>query len=100
MDDDLEELPKNTKIVFSRFCASGFYGDECVCEKCCKIHNKPYDKEKEHKNWVYAKVMRGESFIVDDVKPMVSFDNNGKMEFGKTFTYFFKAEKSETSQKT
>ena len=43
--EELAELPKNIKIVFSRFCASGFYGDNCICQKCCQIHNKPYDKE-------------------------------------------------------
>lgn len=98
MDESEDSL--KVKLVFSRFCASGFYGDNCVCEKCCKIHNRPYDKAEEHKNWVYSRVMKGESFIVDDVKPMVSFSDDGKLEFGKTFTYFFKGEKSKTSQKT
>ena len=90
--EELAELPKNIKIVFSRFCASGFYGDKCICKKCCQIQNKPYDEIEEHKNWVYSQVMTGQSFIVDNVKPMVSFSDDGKMEFGKTFTYFFKGE--------
>lgn len=90
--EELEEFPKNIKIVFSRFCASGFYGNNCICQKCCQIQNKPYNELEEHKNWVYAQVMTGQSFIVDNVKPMVYFNKDGKIEFGKTFTYFFKGE--------
>lgn len=89
MEDNDINLEGNIKIVFSRYCASGFFGDNCVCQKCCQIHNKPYDKEAEHKNWVYSQVMKGESFLVENVKPMVHFNENGKMEFGRTFTYMY-----------
>lgn len=94
MEDEIK-----VKIVFSQFCASGFYGDNCICEKCCKIHNRPYNKVEEHKNWVYSRVMKGEAFLVDNVKPMVSFNESGKMEFGKSFTYFYTGVKSLNSKK-
>ncbi len=94
MEDEIK-----VKIVFSQFCASGFYGNKCICKKCCEIHNRPYDKVEEHKNWVYSRVMKGEAFIVDDVKPMVSFKEDGKMEFGKSFTYFYTGVKSLNSKK-
>lgn len=79
---------EKVKITFSKYCASGFYGDDCKCIRCCKKFNREYNQVEEHKNWVYAKVMKGESFIIDGVKPMVYFHNN-KPKFGMEFTYFY-----------
>lgn len=79
------------RITFSRFCASGFYGDECKCVKCCEQHGRVYDEIEEHKNWVYAQVMRGESFIVENAKPTSYRDSKNNLRFGMKFNYFFKA---------
>lgn len=93
--EELDEvLDSKVKITFSTYCASGFYGDECKCIKCCEKHGRKYDKVEEHKNYIYAQVMTGESFIVDGVKPTVYIDENYKPHYGKIFKYFYKGQVS------
>ena len=87
---------KRVKTIVSKFCCQGFYGEKCRCEKCCKIYNKPYSRTKEHKNWVYAQVMRGESFIVDDVRQSVIFENDVPIS-GESYQYYFQANRRKTN---
>lgn len=90
--DDLIEVAGNNpkvKLTFSKYCCSGFYGEKCRCKRCCTEQNKPYNELDEHRDWVYAQVMQGEGFVIDNVKPKVSFDKDGEMQFGKTFKYVF-----------
>jgi len=87
--EDLNSLKKiKGKVTFSKFCASGFYGENhCKCKRCCEKLNKPYDKTEEHKNWVYSRVMKGESFIVDDVQ-IIDFESE-PIDFNKRVSMFY-----------
>lgn len=90
VDDIIEVVGNNTKVklTFSKYCCSGFYGQNCRCKRCCTEQNKSYNELDEHRDWIYAQVMQGESFVVDKVKPMVTFEN-GKPIFGKEFKYIY-----------
>ena len=92
--DELIEVAGNNpkvKLTFSKYCCSGFYGKNCRCKRCCTEQNKSYNELDEHRDWIYAQVMQGESFVVDKVKPMVTFENS-KPIFGKEFRYIYTGE--------
>jgi hypothetical protein len=81
------------KMIFSKYCASGFYGEKkCRCKRCCEKFNKFYSEIDEKRDWIYSKVMKGKSFIVDNVS-IIDLKSN-PMNFDKRIKAFVEIKKS------
>lgn len=53
------------KIVFSKYCSMGVYGNNCRCKKCCDREGIEYDELTEFKYYVYGRVITGDAFVID-----------------------------------
>ena len=85
------------KITFSKYCASGFYGEKkCRCKRCCEKFDKFYNELDEKRDWIYSRVMSGESFIVENAK-IIDF-NSKSINFNKKINLFYTA-KEDTKEK-